>query len=409
MAAVQVLLAESIHSNAQRVLREAGFGVHTAPGGLDSEALIARLQALPEGPVAVGVRSKTKVRTPVFEAVPRLAAVGCFCIGTDQVDLDHAARTAVAVFNAPFSNTRSVAELVIGEVIMLSRQIFPRSMAAHRGVWEKSARGAHEVRGKTLGIIGYGHIGTQVSVLAESMGMRVIFHDIMAKLPLGNAESRESLRAVLGESDFVTLHVPDTELTRLLIGPEEIAAIKPGAFLLNASRGQVVDLDALRSAIESGAVGGAAIDVYPKEPAAQGDEFKSPLRGLDQVILTPHIGGSTQEAQANIGVEVGEKLVGYFRDGVSETNITAPRLAPAPVRAGRTRIMNHHQNVPGVLSRINNVIADSGLNITGQGLGTREEMGMLLVDLAIPRDDARLVELVAAIDGMPTSVRTRIL
>lgn len=404
---VHALLAESIHPSAHEVFGEAGIVVHTVPGGLGESELIEALNALPPGDVMVGVRSKTKVRKAVIDAVPRLTAIGCFCIGTDQVDLDDARARGIAVFNAPFSNTRSVAELVLGEIIMLSRQIFPRSMAAHRGSWEKNANGAHEVRGKTLGIIGYGHIGSQLSVLAEALGLRVIFNDIMPKLPLGNAEVRDSLQHLLAESDFVTLHVPNSEITRGMFGDAEMKQMKAGSYLINASRGHVVDIDALRTHLEAGHIAGAAIDVFPKEPAGRGDAFESPLRGLDQVILTPHIGGSTQEAQANIGREVSSTLSAYMRQGRTTGCITLPEIEPRPLSAG-CRIVNHHQNVPGVLSAINKVIAESGLNITGQGLSTREDMGLLLMDLALGADDPRVNDLLEAIKALPTSLRTRL-
>jgi D-3-phosphoglycerate dehydrogenase len=401
-------LAESIHPTAHEALTSAGVTVHTAPGGLGPEELVAALNDLPPGPIVVGVRSKTKVRKAIMEQVPRLAAIGCFCIGTDQVDLDDARQRGIAVFNAPFSNTRSVAELVIGEIIMLSRQIFPRSMAAHRGTWDKSATGSHEVRGKVLGIIGYGHIGSQLSVLAESLGLRVIFYDITPKLPLGNAEARAQLSELLAQSDFVSLHVPNTEATRGMFGDVEMKAMKAGAYLINASRGNVVDIDALRAHVESGHIGGAAIDVYPAEPAARGDAFETPLRGLDQVILTPHIGGSTQEAQANIGREVGDTLGRYLRAGRTTGCITLPELEP-PVLTSGCRLMNHHRNVPGVLSEINKTIAESGLNIVGQRLATNEALGSLLVDFELERDDPRVTSLVEAISGLETSIHTRVL
>ncbi len=408
MSSLHALLAESIHPTAHEVFRAHGVEVHTAPGGLSQDDLIRTLNGLPAGHLVVGVRSKTQVRKAVMEAVPRLAAIGCFCIGTDQVDLEDATARGVAVFNAPFSNTRSVAELVIGEVIMLSRQIFVRSAAAHRGVWEKSANGAHEVRGKTLGIIGYGHIGSQLSILAEALGMRVLYHDVVPKLPLGNAEATDALESLLSQSDFVTLHVPDTPQTRGMFGDAELRQMKKGAYLVNASRGQVVDIEALRAQLESGHIAGAAIDVYPKEPAKRGDTFESPLRGLDQVILTPHIGGSTQEAQANIGREVALALSGYLQEGRTTSCLTLPNLEPGPLSQG-SRILNQHRNVPGVLSAINQVVSATGLNITGQHLGTQESTGMLTMDVALSSDDPRVQELVAGIEALETSIRTRLL
>ncbi|HLT36645.1 MAG TPA: phosphoglycerate dehydrogenase, partial [Enhygromyxa sp.] len=346
---------------------------------------------------------------PVFEQVPRLFAVGAFCIGTDQVDLEVARERGVAVFNAPFSNTRSVAELVIAEIVMLSRQVFARSWAAHEGAWRKDAEGAHEVRGKVLGIIGYGHIGSQLSVLAEAMGLRVIYHDVVNKLPLGNASAAESLDTLLAESDFVTLHVPDTEQTRNMIRAEQLHKLKRGAYLINASRGSVVDLEALRDAIVSGQVGGAAIDVYPKEPKAAGDRFESPLQGLREVILTPHIGGSTQEAQANIGREVSEVLSAYISFGRTTACITLPQIDAAELRPGSCRLVNIHKDVPGVLSRVNSVVASVGINISGQHLVTGGGNGLLLMDIEVPRDDARANALRDGIASLDQSLRTRLI
>ncbi len=388
----------------------ADITVHRTSAGLAGEELIAALRAIPgDEPVMLGIRSKTKVRAPVFDSVPRLVAVGAFCIGTDQIDLEVAHRCGVAVFNAPFSNTRSVAELVLAEIVMLSRQVFARSWAAHEGAWRKDAEGAHEVRGKTLGIIGYGHIGSQLSVLAEAMGLRVIYHDIVNKLPLGNASAAEDLDRLLAESDFVTLHVPDTEQTRNMIRAEQLQQLKRGAYLINASRGSVVDLEALRDAIVSGHVAGAAIDVYPKEPKAAGDRFESPLQGLREVILTPHIGGSTQEAQANIGREVSEALSAYVSLGRTTSCITLPEVDAAELRPGSCRLVNVHKDVPGVLSRVNNVVADVGINISGQHLVTSGGNGLLLMDLDVPRDDTRANALRDGIAKLDQSLRTRLI
>ena len=402
------LLLENIHSSAHEEFARQGVEVDARAGALGEAALIAALQAIPgDAPLVLGIRSKTQIGAAVFAAAPRLAAIGAFCIGTDQIDLGAARRAGVAVFNAPFSNTRSVAELVLGEIIMLSRQIFPRSVACHRGVWTKSAIGSHEVRGKTLGIIGYGHIGSQLSVLAEALGMRVIYFDITPKLPLGNALAVDSLAELLGRADFVSLHVPDTELTRGMIGAGELAAMRAGAYLVNASRGHVVDIDALRDALDRGHVAGAAIDVFPAEPAAAGEPFVSALRGLDQVILTPHIGGSTEEAQASIGREVAIALGGYLGAGVTTGSVNLPMIDAPPLRGG-CRVINLHRNVPGVLSAINRVVADSGVNVVGQNLGTLEEVGLLLVDLPLPAGDNQAQELARAIAALPTSLRTRI-
>lgn len=410
MPRAHVLLSESIHPSADEAFVRADIAVHRTAAGLAGDELIAALQAIPgDEPVMLGIRSKTKVRAPVFESVRRLAAVGAFCIGTDQIELETAHAQGVAVFNAPFSNTRSVAELVIAEVVILSRQIFARSCAAHEGEWRKDAKGAHEVRGKTLGIIGYGHIGSQLSVLAESMGLRVIYYDVVNKLPLGNACVAGDLDMLLGQSDFISLHVPDTELTRNMIGAEQLAKLKRGAYVINASRGSVVDLDALRAAIIEGQVGGAAIDVYPKEPKGAGDRFESPLQGLPGVILTPHIGGSTQEAQANIGREVSEALAAYVSLGRTTACITLPIIDAAELRPGSCRLVNVHKDVPGVLSRVNSVVAEININISGQHLVTGGGTGLLLMDLDVPRDDVRANALREGIAKLDQSLRTRLI
>lgn len=409
MPRAHALLLESIHPLADEAFARADVAIRRVKGALEGEALIAALHEIPgDEPIMLGIRSKSKVRAAVFDAVPRLVAVGAFCIGTDQIELEAARERGVAVFNAPFSNTRSVAELVIAEVVMLSRQLFARSWAAHEGEWLKSAEGAHEVRGKTLGIVGYGHIGTQLSVLAESMGMRVIFHDIVSKLPLGNARATESLDELLGLADYVTLHVPDTELTRGMIGMHQLNLMKRGACLINASRGKVVDIEALRRALELGHVAGAAIDVFPHEPSAAGDRFTSPLQGLKQVILTPHIGGSTEEAQANIGREVSDVLAAFLTTGRTTTSLTIPTLDAAELRNG-CRIVNVHRDVPGVLSAVNQVIASSRVNISGQHLVTQSGVGLLLVDVALGRGDARLEQLARGIAELETSLRTRVI
>jgi D-3-phosphoglycerate dehydrogenase len=405
-----VLLNENIHESADDAFARADIRVHRNKGGLAGEALVSALLAIPgEEPVMLGVRSKTQVRKAVLDAVPRLAAVGAFCIGTDQVDLERARELGIAVFNAPFSNTRSVAELVIAEIVILSRQIFARSMAAHQGRWLKDAEGSHEVRGKRLGIVGYGHIGSQLSVLAEALGMRVCYYDVVNKLPLGNAVSTEDLDTLLRESDFVSLHVPDTEQTRAMIGAKQLATIKRGAYLINASRGTVVDLDALAAAIDLGHVAGAAIDVYPKEPDVAGDRFESPLQGKPSVILTPHIGGSTQEAQANIGREVSEALAAYMTLGRTTSCITLPVIDAAELRGGSCRLVNVHDDVPGVLSMVNTVVAQVGVNITGQHLVTGGGRGLLLMDIALPRSDARANALRDGIANLDHSLRTQLL
>jgi D-3-phosphoglycerate dehydrogenase / 2-oxoglutarate reductase len=413
VARAHALLLENIHSTAEEELGRAGIAVHRVDRGLAEDELIEALSGLPGGePVMVGLRSKTHVTKRVLESVPRMAAVGAFCIGTDQIDLIEARRRGIGVFNAPFSSTRSVAELVIAEVIMLSRRIFPRNKAAHEGKWVKSASGAHEVRGKTLGIIGYGHIGSQLSILAEALGMQVLFHDIDNRLPLGNAAPAAGLGDLLSRSDFVTLHVPDTKQTRGMIGRKELARLKPGSYLINASRGRVVDIAALNEAIDSGHVAGAAIDVFPREPADGSEPFESELRGRDNVILTPHIGGSTQEAQASIGREVAQALVRWITSGRTIGCVTLPQLdVPLPTShegAPASRIVNVHQNVPGVLSSINNVIAESDINIVGQSLATYEDVGLLYIDIPVAADDGQAEQLRASIAELQTSIRTRL-
>jgi len=407
------LLLEKVHASADDELARRGVYVTRIDKGLDEAELVSALNGIADDlPLVVGIRSKTRVTKAVIDAVPRLQAIGAFCIGTDQVDLAAARAAGVAVFNAPFSSTRSVAELVMAELVMLSRQVFARSHAAHEGKWAKNAEGSHEIRGKTLGIVGYGHIGTQLSVLAEAFGMQVMFYDTVAKLPLGNARACASLEDLLGKSDFVSLHVPDTEFTRGMIGAAQLAVMKPDGHLVNASRGRVVDLDALRDAISSGHVGGAALDVYPEEPASEKHAFVCPLQGLPNVILTPHIGGSTQEAQANIGIEVAVAVSRYLEGGRTLGCVNLPQLdmpAPPSLR-GRPacRLVDIHRNVPGVLSRINAVIAQSNVNIAGQALATLEDIGLLFVDLPLAVDEPAAAELCRSISALDTSVRTRL-
>jgi D-3-phosphoglycerate dehydrogenase len=412
MSRGNALLLEKVHASAEAELCKHGIGVHRVDKGLTEDELIKELCGMPEGPLFVGIRSKTHITPRVLEAVPQLTAIGAFCIGTDQIDLEGARERGISVFNAPFSSTRSVAELVLAEVVMLSRRIIPRNAAAHEGRWDKSAAGAHEVRGKTLGIIGYGHIGSQVSILGEAFGMNVLFHDIDKKLPLGNAKTADGLDDLLAQSDFVTLHVPDTELTRGMFGPDEIAKMKQGACLLNLSRGKVVDIKALRDALDSGYLAGASVDVFPKEPASNAETFDSELRGADNVILTPHIGGSTLEAQANIGLEVASALVRFLDAGSTLGSVTLPPLevpppADAAARGPVTRIFNVHKNIPGVLSRINLVVAESDVNIVGQSLGTVDAVGLLFVDIPVKSDDPKAKQLCAAISELEDSIRTR--
>lgn len=410
MSRAHALLLESVHATASEELRAHAIDVRTHAQALGEAELIAALRELPtDAPLMVGIRSKTHITAKVFDEVPQLMAIGAFCIGTDQIDLQAARERGVAVFNAPFSSTRSVAELVLAEVVMLSRQIYGRCRAAHEGRWAKTATGAHEVRGKTLGIVGYGHIGSQVGILAEAFGMQVVFFDIDKKLPLGNVRAVGSLSELLSISDFVTLHVPDTELTRGMIGTGELRAMKPGAYLLNLSRGKVVDIPALRTVLDDHHLAGAAVDVYPAEPASVSERFESELCGLDSVVLTPHIGGSTQEAQANIGREVAIALGRWLGTGSTLGCVTLPPLdIPPPQRRG-SRIVNVHRNVTGVLSHINRVVAESQVNIVGQALATNDEVGLLFVDVPLAVDDPKADALRAGISALDTSIRTRLL
>lgn len=374
---IRILLLEGIHQNAVRVLTDHGYAtVESLPAALDAEVLKRKIADVH----MVGIRSRTKLTADVLAQARKLLCIGCFCIGTNQVDLARARLAGVPVFNAPYSNTRSVAEMVMGEIVMLLRRTFEKSTQAHAGIWRKTATGSHETRGKVLGIVGYGHIGSQVSVLAESLGMRVLYHDIVEKLPLGNAVARHSLAELLSSSDLVTLHVPATPETRAMIGAQQIAAMKPGSHLINAARGNVVVIPALVEALKSGHLAGAAIDVHPEEPASGDEEFVSPLRGLPNVILTPHVGGSTLEAQANIGIEVADKMVKYSDNGSTLGAVNFPEVA-LPGQGKVTRFMHIHRNIPGVLSRINGVFASRGLNIAGQYLRTDGEIGYVVVDV----------------------------
>lgn len=397
---IKILLLENIHSAAVESFKIEGFHIESVASALSEGELIERIKDIH----VLGIRSKTRITAKVLSEARRLVSIGCFCIGTDQVDLDAAKIRGVSVFNAPFSNTRSVAEMVIAEVIVLARRLGDRSMKMHQGVWEKSAVQCFEVRGKTLGIIGYGHIGSQVSVLAESLGLKVIFYDIVSKLPLGNSRSVSSLDQLLELSDFVTLHVPDTPQTRTLMGEAELRKMKKGSYLINASRGKVVDLDALAVALRQKHLEGAAIDVFPVEPEGNATDFKTVLHGLSNVILTPHLGGSTEEAQANIGVEVALSLTKYMNAGSSLGAVNFPQLDVSVVK-DRHRILNVHRNVPGVLKSINAIISDLGANIEGQYLSTDPQIGYLIVDL----DKALSVQVKDRIKALPESIRTRIL
>ncbi len=397
---IRILLLENIHPAATEDLREAGFDVETRPGALKESELVEAIG----GFHLLGIRSKTRVTKRVIEKADKLLTIGCFCIGTDQVELLSARGSGIPVFNAPYSNTRSVAEMILAEMICLSRQLFDRSSGAHSGAWDKSALGAHEIRGKTLGIVGYGHIGSQLSVLSESLGMEVVFYDIVKKLPLGNARQMSTLSDLLKKADFVSLHVPDTQATRGLIGGREIELMKQGAYLLNASRGLVVDLAELAGALKSKKLSGAAIDVFPEEPANNEERFVSPLQGVPNVILTPHVGGSTEEAQEAIGREVAASFIKFVNDGSTVGAVNFPKVA-LPVQEDAHRILNVHRNVPGVLSDINRLVSDAGANILGQYLATDDEIGYMVMDLE--RAQADLV--CEGIRGLSTNIRTRIL
>ena len=398
---IKFLLLEGIHPSAVEVLRGAGYTqVELVSGALPDEELQRKIADVH----FLGIRSRTQLTAEVLAQAHKLVAVGAFCIGTNQIDLEAARERGVAVFNAPYSNTRSVAELVLAEAILLLRGVPEKSAVAHRGGWLKSAENAYEIRGKTLGIVGYGSIGTQLSVLAEALGMHVVFHDVINKLPLGNARQAPSLQALLAQSDIVTLHVPELPSTQWMIGAAEIAAMKHGAILLNASRGTVVAIEPLAEALKSGKLLGAAIDVFPVEPRTNKDEFVSPLRGLDNVILTPHIGGSTMEAQANIGLEVAEKLVKYSDNGTSITSVNFPEVA-LPAHPGKHRILHIHRNVPGVLSAINQVFADNHINIAAQYLQTNEKIGYVVIDIDAQSSDLALDKLAQ----VPGTLRSRVL
>lgn len=398
---IKFLLLEGVHASAVQTLKAAGYtNVELLPQALEGEELKRKIADAH----FVGIRSRTQLTREVFDAAKKLVAVGCFCIGTNQVDLQAAQEKGVVVFNAPYSNTRSVAELVLGEAILLLRGVPQKNAVAHRGGWLKSADNAFEIRGKTLGIVGYGSIGTQLSVLAEGLGMHVIFHDVVAKLPLGNAHQAASLEDLLSRSDIVTLHVPELPSTQWMMGEKEFAAMKPGSIFINAARGTVVVIDALVQALRSGKLLGAAIDVFPVEPKSNKDEFISPLRGLDNVILTPHVGGSTMEAQANIGLEVADKLVRYSDNGTTISAVNFPEVA-LPEHPGQNRILHVHRNVPGVLSAINQVFAENGINVAGQYLRTNEQVGYVVIDLA-PGSSALALEKLAQIPG---TLRCRVL
>ena len=398
---IKFLLLEGIHPSAVEVLKAAGYSnIESLSGALPDDELKAKIADVH----FVGIRSRTQLTAEVFAQASKLAAVGCFCIGTNQVDLVAARERGIAVFNAPYSNTRSVAELVLAEAILLLRGVPEKSAVAHRGGWLKSAENAYEIRGKTLGIVGYGSIGTQLSVLAEALGMHVVFVDVVTKLPLGNARQVAQLKDLLAQSDVVSLHVPETQATQWMIGAAEIAAIKPGGVLINASRGTVVEIEPLAQALKNKQLLGAAIDVFPVEPRSNKDIFESPLRGLDNVILTPHVGGSTMEAQENIGIEVAEKLVKYSDNGTSTSSVNFPEVA-LPAHPGKHRLLHIHRNVPGVLSEINKVFAGNGINIASQYLQTNEAVGYVVIDIDAAHSDMALAKLAE----VPGTIRSRVL
>ena len=374
---VNVLFLENISDTAVKLFKDQGYSsVRKLGGALSEEDLVKEIKDVH----LLGIRSKTQITPKVLEAAVKLQAIGCFCIGTNQVDLKTARNKGVVVFNAPYSNTRSVAELVIASSIMLIRRIPDKNIAAHQGKWLKDSKGSYELRGKTIGIVGYGNIGTQVSVLAEAMGMKVLFYDVVKKLPLGNAIACSSLKELVSQSDIVTLHVPELPTTRNLISKQVLKHFKQGSILINYARGEVVDLDALSECIKENQITGAAIDVYPEEPEKNGDTFRTPLQGLPNVIHTPHIGGSTEEAQLNIGEDVSNKLYQFLEKGVTEGSHTVPSLSVPPIE-GTHRILHIHKNVPGVLSAINTELSKNNINVLGQYLKTNDEVGYVVLDL----------------------------
>jgi D-3-phosphoglycerate dehydrogenase / 2-oxoglutarate reductase len=401
---IKILLLEGIHASAVDVFRHDGYTeIEHHPKSLPP----AQLKEALSDAYFVGIRSATELTAEVLEAAPRLIGVGAFCIGTNQIDLDFAKEKGVPVFNAPFSNTRSVAELVIAETILLLRGIPARNASAHRGGWMKTATGSHEVRGKTLGIVGYGHIGTQVGLLAESLGMRVLYYDVENKLALGNARPVDSLGDLLDTADVVTLHVPETPQTHQMIGAEEIARMKEGARLINAARGTVVDIDALAEALRSKHLSGAAMDVFPVEPKTGKDEFVSPLREFDNVILTPHVGGSTEEAQESIGEEVALKLIKYSNNGSTLSAVNFPEVS-LPEHPGKHRLLHIHCNRPGMLSAINAVFSESDVNIAAEYLQTDAKIGYVVIDVE-GDDAAESLEIKRKMEEIPGTIRTRIL
>lgn len=386
---IKILLLEGVHQSALDTLNSHGYtNIEYLTGSLPEEELLERVKDVH----FIGIRSRTQLTKEVFDAAERLVAVGCFCIGTNQVDLNAATMHGVAVFNAPYSNTRSVAELVLAESILLLRGVAEKNAKAHRGEWQKSAKNSYEIRGKKLGIVGYGSIGSQLSVMAESMGMEVCFYDVITKLPLGNATQVGSLKELLNTCDVVSLHVPETPSTKDMMGEAEFAEMKQGSIFINAARGTVVVIDALCKALSEQRLLGAAIDVFPVEPRTNNDEFISPLREFDNVILTPHVGGSTMEAQENIGYEVAEKLIKYSDNGSSITSVNFPEVA-LPEHSNTHRLLHVHRNVPGVMSAINNVFSENNINISGQYLQTNEKVGYVVIDVDADTSEVALTKL----------------
>lgn len=398
---IKVLFLENISDAAVQYFKIQGYtDVKKVSGALSEEELIKVIKDVH----ILGIRSKTFISKKVVDSAKKLQAIGCFCIGTNQVDMKACKQKGIAVFNAPYSNTRSVAELVIGSSIMLIRKIIDKNNAAHKGIWNKDAKGSFELRGKTLGLIGYGNIGTQTSIMAEAMGMKVKFYDIETKLPLGNAQAVKSIKELVSTADIVSLHVPETSSTKNLINKDVLKHFKQGSILINYARGEVVDLDALAAALKSKHISGAAIDVYPWEPEKNGDTFETPLQGLSNVILTPHIGGSTEEAQENIGEDVSIKLYQYLERGVSNGSLSIPTISLPPVD-GAHRILHIHNNVPGVLSAINTVMSKNKINIVGQYLKTNDEIGYVVLDV-----DSKLSKTaLALLKEVKETIRVRLL
>ncbi|WP_417680852.1 phosphoglycerate dehydrogenase [Pseudidiomarina aquimaris] len=402
---IKILLLEGVHESAVNVLKQQGYdSIEYVKTSLSEEELCERVKDVH----FLGIRSRTQLTEKVFAAAEKLIGVGCFCIGTNQVDLAAARRHGVVVFNAPFSNTRSVAELVLAEIIMLLRRVPEKNAAAHRGGWDKSANGSFEARGKVLGIVGYGHIGSQLSILAEQLGMQVRFYDIETKLPLGNALSVGSLDALLEQADVVTLHVPETAQTQWMISASQLAKMKQGALLINASRGTVVNIEDLAASLRSGHLGGAAIDVFPVEPSSNNDLFESPLRGIDNCILTPHVGGSTQEAQENIGIEVAGKLAHYSDNGSTLSAVNFPEVS-LPAHHGARRLLHIHQNRPGMLTKINQIMAEQNINVSGQYLQTDSEVGYVVIDVDTPEESTIADDLLEQMRAIEGTIRARVL